>query len=129
MGLPVGGETAESPDVVVDPVLAFCASANELLKITTVATAIVASFISSSFVESAGHSLDFGLGAFFCDNFPPAVVRQILVTASLLELTGCPIQRRLANAIPSRNATKSDPRGASLAMLLRTLSGIPGLRA
>jgi hypothetical protein len=44
----VAGDTAASPDVVVEPVLAFCASANELVKITTDTAAITASFISIS---------------------------------------------------------------------------------
>src|ERR1700690_158774 len=35
---------------------------------------------------------------------------------------------RLATATPSKNAIRSDPNGASRAMLLNTLSGIPGLR-
>jgi hypothetical protein len=34
--------------------------------------------------------------------------------------------RRRATAIPNKNATSSDPRGASRAMLLRMLNGMPG---
>jgi hypothetical protein len=47
VGLPAAGETAESPDEVVEPVLMFCASANELIKITADAIMIVANFISN----------------------------------------------------------------------------------
>jgi hypothetical protein len=36
--------------------------------------------------------------------------------------------RRRATAIPSRNATNSEPRGASRAMLLKMLNGMPGFR-
>jgi hypothetical protein len=36
--------------------------------------------------------------------------------------------RRRATATPNRNATNSEPRGASRAMLVKMLNGIPGLR-
>ena len=36
--------------------------------------------------------------------------------------------RRRATATPNRNATNSEPRGASRAMLLKMLDGIPGFR-
>src|ERR1700680_2556370 len=36
--------------------------------------------------------------------------------------------RRRATATPNRNATSSEPRGASRAMLLKMLNGIPGFR-
>jgi hypothetical protein len=52
-GLTVAGDTAESPDVGVEPVLAFCASANELVKTTAVTAAIDANLISK-FLVSAG---------------------------------------------------------------------------
>jgi hypothetical protein len=37
-------------------------------------------------------------------------------------------QRRRATALPSKKPTNSEPRGASFAMLLRMLSGMPGFR-
>jgi hypothetical protein len=36
--------------------------------------------------------------------------------------------RRRATATPNRNATNSEPRGASRAILLKMLNGIPGFR-
>jgi hypothetical protein len=45
-GLTVAGDTAASPEVVVEPVPAFCASASELVKITADTTAIDANLIS-----------------------------------------------------------------------------------
>jgi hypothetical protein len=36
--------------------------------------------------------------------------------------------RRRATAIPNKNATSSEPRGASRAMLLKMLNGMPGFR-
>ena len=38
----------------------------------------------------------------------------------------CLLQRRRATATPSKNATSSEPSGASRAMLLSMLSGMPG---
>jgi hypothetical protein len=46
VGLPVAGETAESPGGVVEPVLAFCASASELVKTSDDSAAIHAFFIA-----------------------------------------------------------------------------------
>jgi hypothetical protein len=42
------GDTAASPDVVAEPVPAFCASASGLVNMTAHAVAITASFISIS---------------------------------------------------------------------------------
>lgn len=39
-----------------------------------------------------------------------------------------PVHRRRAKAIPSRKAASREPSGASRAMLLRMLRGIPGFR-
>ena len=47
-GLPVAGEMAESPDAALEPVLAFCASANELVKTNADTVAINEFFISIS---------------------------------------------------------------------------------
>jgi hypothetical protein len=51
-GLIVAGDTAESPDGVVEPVPAFCASASELVKITTDTAMIDANLISNSLVSA-----------------------------------------------------------------------------
>jgi hypothetical protein len=64
VGLPAAGETAESPDDVVEPVLTFCASANELVKITADAIMIVVNFMSNlphPFAEAAADSDAFEL--------------------------------------------------------------------
>jgi hypothetical protein len=47
-GFAAAGDTAESPDVVADPVPAFCASAGALVNMSAHAVAITASFISIS---------------------------------------------------------------------------------
>jgi hypothetical protein len=47
IGLPAAGETAESPDVVVAPVLAFCANAIELASTSTDTAANTVIFISN----------------------------------------------------------------------------------
>jgi hypothetical protein len=44
----VAGDTAASPEVAVEPVPAFCASASGLMNMTAHAVAITASFISIS---------------------------------------------------------------------------------
>jgi hypothetical protein len=44
-GFDIAGETAASPVVVVEPVLAFCASAIEFAKWMAAATAMTASFM------------------------------------------------------------------------------------
>src|SRR5258708_1203540 len=46
-GFDVAGETAASPVVVVEPVLAFWASETEVAKVAATATAMMASFILS----------------------------------------------------------------------------------
>ena len=51
VGLPAAGETAESPDEVVEPVLTFCASANELVKTTADAVKIIVNFMSNSLIH------------------------------------------------------------------------------
>jgi hypothetical protein len=50
VGLTVAGDTAESPDGVVEPVPAFCASASELVKITANTAVIDANLMSNSLV-------------------------------------------------------------------------------
>jgi hypothetical protein len=52
VGLTVAGDTAESPDGVVEPVLAFCASAGELMKITADTAIIDANLMSNSLVSA-----------------------------------------------------------------------------
>jgi hypothetical protein len=52
-GLTVAGDTAESPDGVAEPVLAFCASASELVK-TTADTAMIDANLMSNSLVSAG---------------------------------------------------------------------------
>jgi hypothetical protein len=52
IGLAVAGDTAESPDGVVEPVLAFCASASELVKITADTAMIDANLMSNSLVSA-----------------------------------------------------------------------------
>jgi hypothetical protein len=67
-GLPAAGETAESPDEVVEPVLTFCASANELVKITADAVKIIVNFMSNfphPFPEAAAVARSGCLGFFF----------------------------------------------------------------
>jgi hypothetical protein len=48
IGLPVAGETAESPEVVVAPVLAFCVNAVELVSTSAETAAISVIFMSSN---------------------------------------------------------------------------------
>ena len=60
-GLTVAGDTAESPDEVVEPVPAFCASASELVKITADTAMIDANLMSNSLV---------GVGPDFCLSAP-----------------------------------------------------------
>jgi hypothetical protein len=50
-GFGVAGETAESPGGVFEPVLAFCACANELAKTSADAAAIHAFFIAVSLIR------------------------------------------------------------------------------
>jgi hypothetical protein len=52
-GFDVAGETAASPVVVVEPVLAFCASAIEFAQRAAVATAMMANFMAGSSGEAA----------------------------------------------------------------------------
>jgi hypothetical protein len=52
-GFDVAGETAASPVVVVEPVLAFCASAIEFAQKVAVATAMMANFMAGSSGEAA----------------------------------------------------------------------------
>jgi hypothetical protein len=59
-GLTVAGDTAESPDGVVEPVPAFCASASEFVKIIA-DTAVINANLMSNFLVSAGP--DFCLSA------------------------------------------------------------------
>jgi hypothetical protein len=51
-GLTVAGDTAESPDGVVEPVLALCASASELVKIIADTAMIDANLISNSLISA-----------------------------------------------------------------------------
>ena len=60
VGFDVAGETAASPVVVVEPVLAFCASA-EFAK--SAATAMMANFMLGS-SEEAGNENNFARGRF-----------------------------------------------------------------
>jgi len=54
-------------------------------------------------------------------------LRELAFNGSVyLGTVGAP--RRRATATPNRNATNSEPRGASRAMLLKMLNGIPGFR-
>ncbi len=63
----------------------------------------------------------------------PVVVATGLISAASTDVVlACAGQnhnhRRRATAMPKRKATNSEPSGASRAMLLKTLNGIPGLR-
>src|SRR6476660_5079641 len=50
----------------------------------------------------------------------------LLAASAFARVEHHPPQRRRATATPSKNATNSEPSGASRAMLLRMLSGMPG---
>src|ERR1700732_4888075 len=76
--------------------------------------------LQRAFVEMSASRTRFGRSFSSSSPMPSSRTRHGAVTADQ--------QRRRAMATPNRNATNSEPRGASRAILLKMLNGIPGLR-